>query len=493
MSFHYPQCAVQLRILPEDYQLKSDPTTQQTYVVNVLAREVVVNRNDYKTTDTFSMEIDYKSFPFDPRTIRACGVAIFMQDGGSLENRIVPDAKTQMNPAQSNCVFIGFVDEDEIEFDDSGRRVKFTGRDCTALLIDQKYQVNSPIFPTQPLDVVLTNLLAAFSATQVIKVINTTGGTLPAPASYYADFGSKLAGGVNVGGGAKESYWDIIQHLVGEAGLICYMGLTSKNGPSVPALFLSTPKNQNAAIDPVTGQQATQTADDIKVIYGKNIKRLELKRKLGRLKNINIMVRSRVGKQVLTAKIPLEATPSWCKAYGIQQAEVQIPVLRPDGSVDATQLHPAPYLSFPYKKVANKAQLVQIGQTIYEQYSLQMLEGSFETKEMLGFGMGPSGPQLTGPVQQRVFDLTQIQKGTLSIEVNPEDMAGVSRLQTVESRAQYLLGRGYEDTIASLLAKTIGKMSPRFQIKDYTMAINDDGFKLSVRFWNLIDNSQRQL
>lgn len=500
MSYWYPRAAVQLRILPEDYKLVSDPTLQQVYTLNVIARDVTVSRNDYKTADTFSMEIDYKNFPFDPRTIRSCGVVIYMQDveknyneDGSV-NAIIPGDATKVNPKITNAVFIGFVDEDSIELSENKRSVKFTGRDCTALLIDQKYAVNAPIFPTQPLDIVFKTLLAAFSATAKIAVINTTGGVLPTLAQYYPGFGNKLAGGINTGGGQRETYWEIIQDMSNRAGLICYMGTTVQNGDIVPALFLSTPKNQNIGLDQSTGNPIAETIDDIKIIYGKNVKNLEMKRKLGRLKNFNIQVRCRVGKKVLIAKIPEEANQAWCDAYGIQRAIVQIPVLKPDGSLDTTQLHYAPYISFPASNISTHAALVTIGQTLYEQYSLQQLEGSFETFEMLGRGTTKDS-NVDNKSSFKAYDMTQIVKGqTICIEIDTDDLNAISRLSTVGARTDYLIKKSYDKGVAAIFAKTMGKMSPRFQIKDYTMNVNQDrGFKLSVRFQNIIDTTQNGL
>ena len=101
MSYYYPQAAVKLRILPEDFQLTSDASLQLPIEVIVQAKKLTVTRNDYKTTDTFNMTIDYKNFPFDPRTIRACGVIIYMQDMGQGGQKLVP--------SQANAVFSGFI------------------------------------------------------------------------------------------------------------------------------------------------------------------------------------------------------------------------------------------------------------------------------------------------------------------------------------------------------------------------------------------------
>ncbi len=487
MSYWYPQAAVELRILPEDFKLTSDASTQRTYRLMIQARDVTVNVNDYKTTDTFTMEIDYKYFPFDPRTIRSCGVVIYLQDmqklykdDGSL-NTLVPGAATKLNSKRPNSVFIGFVDEESINLDDSKRSVRFEGRDITSLLIDQKYYENAPIFPTQTLDVALTSLLKAFAATSTIAVVNKTSGALPILSSYAPSFGAPLAGGKNVG--QHESYWEIIQDLVSRAGLICYMSNTVLgDGTLVPALVLTTPKNQ------------AENPDDIKFIYGVNVKNLKFKRKLGRFKNFNVEVRSRNEKGVVTAKIPEEATVEWAKSYGITKEAVSVPVLKPDGSLDKTTTNIAPYITFNVPKISDKDQLIRIGQTFYEQYSLQQLEGSFDTFEMLGRG-STIDSNVDSYNSAKQYDLTQIQKGqTICLEIDPSDMGGISRLKTASQRTDYLIQRNYSPEVASIFAKTIGRFSPRFQIKSYSMTVNqDNGFKLNVHFQNIINLGNRGL
>jgi len=527
MSYYYPRVAVQLQILPEDYGLRSDPTKEATTLINVQARDVTINRNDYRTSDTFSLEIDYKNFPFDPRTIRACGVVIYMQDvqsnydtDGSVK-KIIPGNPTKVNPNISNAVFIGYADDDEIQFDDNGRKVTMSGRDSTCLLIDKKYpSTNGPFYPNLPLDKAIAQLLLAFPATAkmvVVPPIGTDGKpmSLPVLSSYVPGFGDKLAGGINTGGGKRETYWDIILDLADRAGMVCYMGISrNQAGDSVAAIYLSTPKNQSLQIDQTTGKQRTDTVDDIKIIYGQNVKNLKFKRKIGRLKGFNIKVISRNGKDVVTARIPEDANASWGKAYGIPTGPgnfVTIPTLLPNGAVDTTQaLKPAPYITFPYPNIASKAALVLIGQAAYEQYSLQQLEGSFETFEMLGRGtqnsltvgssdeqsqqMFGSGTQIKTPPDV-VYDMTQIVKGqTLCIELDSPDLEAISRLSDDSDRTNYLVQRSYDPAVAALFATTIGKMSPRFQVKSYAMNINvDSGFKLTVQFQNLIDNTNRSL
>ncbi len=492
MSFYYPRAAVKLRILPEDFKLTSDAVNQTPIEVLVLPKKVSITRNDYKTADTFNMKLDYKNFPFDPRIIRSCGVVIYMEDMQG------PD---KIVPSRDNTVFAGYVDTETVSFDEMNQEVSFEGRDFTCLLIDQKYAINKPVSEQMPLDVAIKEFLGQVPALQQLKIENRTGSTeLPSLSSFYPAHADPLNGQRNPG--SKESYWSMIQDACNRASLVCFMELQT--------LVITVPRNQSETRN-----------DDIKFIYGKNVKKLEFKRKLGRLKNINISVRSRAGKEVIIAKIPLEAEQSWCDAFGIKKEEVIVPQLLPTGLIDDQSKgskvsgdqfvdhakgvagQPAPYLSFNIDNVADHAQLVKIGQSTYEQYSLQQLEGTLETREMLGHG--PS-KNVTGAVSQKAqpgirsnqakkYDLTKIKKGqSISIEIDTDDLGHISRFQDYSTRLQYLVNHGYNKKVASIFASSLGKFSPRFFIKSCTISLDSEtGFELSINFINILDTKQAGL
>ena len=476
MSYYYPRAIVKLRVLPEDFQLTSDASKQTPQEFNVQARNVTVNVNDHKTADSFTAEIDYKNFPFDPRACRYVGVVIYMQDMTSLLN---PDgSQKKLIPSDSNTVFSGFVDEQTVNFDDTKQTVHFEGRDFTALLIDQKYAENVPITLDQPLDKILGLFLSTFKATQQITVDNRTGvfntvtnkwdsPPLPTLGQYFPDFSSPMGNAKNPG--SHESYWEIMQDMVHRAGLICFIALDK--------LVLTTPRNLYS------------NANDIKFIFGQNVKTLMYKRKLGRFKGFNVLVRSRVEKTVLEAKIPEEATDEWCKSFGITKQAQVVPVLKPDGTVDSTQSKKAaPYISFPVPDIGNKEQLVKIGQTVYEDYSRQQLDGEMETREMLGH----SGRDQKD-ANYKAYDLTNLEIGQpIAIELGIDDLNSISRIKSEAERTQYLVQRNFSPKVARIFANTMGKFSSRFYTKNYTISMGeDDGFKLKISFINIIELSNK--
>jgi hypothetical protein len=465
VSYYYPQASIKLRILPEDFTLTSSVDEKNIKEIFVVPRNVEVNVGDHKKGDSFSCELDYKNFPFDPRFMRSCGVAVYLENIEKLEETGKP---LTIIPSKANTVFMGFVDEDLVTLDDTKRIIRLEGRDFTSLLIDQKYKENVPISQSDPIDISIQNFLYSIPALQKIKFVNKTGNDrLPALSSFGPDPTSHLAGHKNTG--SKETYWDIIQGSANRAGLICYISLDE--------LILTTPRN------------LYNTENDLKIVYGKNIKSLTFKRKLGRFKGFNIRVRSRVGTDIVTADIPREATETWAESFGIPREDVLIPVMGTDGTIDKSKTtQTAPFITFPIPKIVKKEALISIGESVFEDYSRQQLEGTLDTNEMLGHsGSGPKDANF------KVIDLTQLDIGQpLAIDIAIDDLESIGRLTSQEKRVEYLRRRNYSNDVAVLFAESIGKFSPRFFTKNYTMTLNQDsGFSLKIDFINIINLSNK--
>lgn len=462
MGVYYPQAVMTLRVLWEDFGLKSDAAIQEVYSLPILARRLTVDINDYTQADTFDAEIDYKSFPFDPRSIRACAVTIHMED----RKQIFKGNNTLnlLEPSAENTLFQGFVDEESIQFDDDKRTVKFEGRDFTAILIDTKYLEGKPIDMKTPLDVLLGQLLAGVKSTQEITIDNRTGTTLPTLAQFYPDFGHPLAGQKNTE--KDDSYWDIIQNIVTKAGLIAFIELDK--------LVVTTPR-------------LLHNKDNAKkFVYGCNIRNLNFKRKLGRQKGFNIRVRylDLATKTVSTCDIPEQASDAFIARTQLPKKRIQIPQVMPNGELGPPK--DAPFMTFRVTNVKNEDQLKQIAEKIFEEISLQQLEGSFDTYEMRTFDEAK---------QPKSFDILKLRNGTpIRVEVDQGDLQGFNKKSTIPARTAFLISRGYNPKIARALATTHGKFETVFYTKSVRYSMDSDsGFKAAVNFINFIDLDARSL
>lgn len=457
MALFYPQAVLSLRVLWEDFGKKEDTILQEVYSFNTLARSLTVNINDYTQADTFSAELDYKNFPFDPRTIRSLGVQIYIQDMGSVFqknnklNNLIPDEK--------NIVFSGFADEESINFDELSRTVKIEGRDFTSLLIDAPYD-KGPIIMDKPINLVVQELLDGLPSVAALEVeIRGIEGDLPTLKQFAPDF-NPLAGAKN--GKRAEKYWDVIQGLITRAGLIAFM--------EIDKLIISKPR---ALFNKENAKQ---------FVYGKNIKSLSFKRKLGRQKGFNIRVVSLdlEGKRTVEAKIPEEASTEFSKALGLAKERIKIKSQKSDGTIAEKD---APFFTFRLADIRSKDHLIAVGESIFEEIGRQQIEGDFETLDMC-----VDEGTIQNPVR---FDFTKIRVATpIEIEIDQGDQEGVSRLKTEAQREKFLVSRCYTPSVAKALARTMGKFDTPF----YTRAVefnvdNDRGFRMKLDFVNFIELS----
>lgn len=455
-----------LKVRWEDFGNPAAFRLREDYLFNIQAKRLRVEINDYTSADTFEAEIDYKNFPFDPRCIRSCGVTIAMQDVGKIFQQT-----NELNPIQisrENTVFIGFADDESISFNDTTRTVKLSGRDFTSLMIDRKF-LKGTLNLELPLDQVVQTLLNELDETKPLAIDKRVPGDLPILSSFYSDK-SELSGKKNTR--KDESYWDVIQDVVRRAGLIAYVELDK--------LVISKPR---VLFDKSAAK---------KFVYGKNLKSLEFKRKLGRRKNFNIVVRSMSveTKEVLEARIPSEATEAWAKETGISNIEIKIPELDAEGvAKPEADLKAAPYIAFLIPDVVNKDHLIEVGQQIYEEIGRQEIEGTFETDEMRTSwnttNDGQSVPQ--------EFNILNLRNGTpVQVEIDQGDLKGINKFNKPKDRERFLLQRGYSQKAAAALAETLS--NPRMNGPMYARSVSytldqESGFSCSVSFINFIETS----
>jgi hypothetical protein len=472
LSYYYPQAAVSLRILFENFGSKS-PLSNREHALNITPKRVTVSINDYTKADTFTCELDYKNFPFDPRTIRAAGVTMFIQDqkttvdaGGNFK-QIEPKATTF--GLASNAVFVGFADKDAIGFDEDKRTITLEGRDYTSLLIDAPLDKKDPISLHLPLNVAIQQLLAGLEATKQIKVILRGITSIPAIGILDPSY-NPLGGKKNKKKNA--TYWDVIQDLAATSGIIAFIELDK--------LVLTKP---NALYDRTKLKQ---------FVWGKNLSSLNFERKLGRVKDFNVAVRSldARGKKVVTAKIPEEATQGWSVKTGIPLERVQTEKISPDGKPVKKD---ANFLAFRLPNIPNKAHLISVGEKIYEEIGRQQIEGGLETKDMCVTEGDVRSSALPGGINKGIeFDVTKIRNGTpIEIHIDQDDIAAIKRTASRDEKVNYLIQRCYEPAIAQLFAETLGKFDTPFYTKAVEFTLDEtDGFKMSLDFINFIEIPQ---
>lgn len=494
MSVYYPQGVVVLRVLLEDFSTKS-VRLQKTYKWTVIAKELKVNLNSYSEADTFDCTIDYKNLPFDPRIIRSLGVSIHIENKKQIFDLATGGGLDPITPTKDNVVFQGFADNDSITLDESSRVVKIEGRDFTSLLIDREY-LGDPILLTKPVNKVIRDLLDQLPQTKVdpadkgqgleIELLGLEEKDLPTIANLTTSKGP-LDGAKNAR--KKRSYWDKIQELVNDSGLIAYV--------SIDKLVITKPRN------------LYDRAKSKVFVYGRNVKNLEFERKLGRQKGFNIRVVSLnlKDKKLEEARIPEEASDEWIKDIGIKKEAIRLPVAKvagPDnqeqGATDP-EGEVAPYMTFKVSQdITSKEQLVKIGEKIYEELGRQQIEGKLTTMEMKVYNK-----------ESGFFDATKFRVGTpIEIRIDQGDLEGLNKLlppaarnaeqdkeaqKGIEQRQRaivdFLKRRGYvgeKGQIAEAMAEALTRFDTPFYTKAVTFSLSQDrGFSMDLDFINFVE------
>lgn len=524
MSFYYPQGVLSLRVLFEDFS-KGSAKLKETYAWNVRAKNLRVNLNSYMEADTFSATIDYKNLPFDPRIIRSCGVSIFMEDKKQIFQSGTR-AQDFLVPGRENIIFQGFADTDKIELSSDSRTITLEGRDFTSLLIDREY-LGEGYGVADRIDLVIRTLLDQVEATKLttdargnkegldIELLGVTETDLPRLSDFTGKKGTLDA---IKNPRSRRSYWDHIQALVHDAGLIAYV--------SIDKLVITKPRN------------LYNRANSKVFVYGRNIADLSFERKLGRQKGFNVRVVCLKEKEVLEARIPEEATEEWSKETGVLRQPVVIPTAKaagignleqgktnvdlpdftagifakPSGEpvVQESKAEPAPYITFKVRDVANKDQLIKIGEKIYEELGRQQIEGRLVTKEMKIFS-----PE----VQEgsKFFEATKFRVGTpIEIRIDHGDLEGLNEILPPAARnkeedkkaklsiadrrnkiVQFLISRGYGRSnrqVVEAMADALTQFDTPFFTKAVEFTLDQEqGFEMEIEFINFIEISEELL
>lgn len=452
MTVTYPQCAVVLRIVWEDFGSKS-PELQQTYTLELLPQTANVRLNNYKEADEFDISFDYRIFPFDPRVIRAIQVSIHIENMGSLVDnsgkpiRLKPRAP-ETGP-DHNTVLMGFVDTEEIDLDEDTKTIKLSGRDFTSLYVDIKW-TGKALSLAKPVDQVLKEMVSPLKTTGDIIIENRTGAALPILSKVYSDLG-EMSGTRNAN--KNETYWDVIQDIANKAALIIFIELDK--------LVITSPR------------VLTNPKEAVNFFYGHNIKSLSFERKIGRMKGFNVRVRSIIGKDVKVIDIPRQA-----KNLDIKGKDIEVVRQNKKGAkVEDKEVEKAPFMSFSLSGITDENALIASGERIFEELSRQQIEGRFRTYEMQSFDN-----------YRNIIDLTKIRNGAaVAIEVSPMDMKEMTRVSTKEERAAYLMSRNYPSAAAVALAENFGRFSTPFYVRDVEMEFAaEKGWSLQVTFINRI-------
>jgi hypothetical protein len=497
----------------ERTQLQSDsPTGAQNYPGGVdpqqgnrersipftaLPISAVITRAPGSDADTAQVTFSFRDFPIDPRCIRSCLVSISLgyvgredyvagmirgavrSDGSSVA--LVEHDSEQELRLWSSTRFVGYVSTWKIILDEGGDTVQLDCVDVSCVMRGQKL-LGHKIDLSLPVDEGVQKLLNEFVTSRNLKVVLGTPigrgdtQTVQAPAGTYKPIDvmpkqmktrkGKVAQASQKS--EKQTVWDHIVDVVLRLGLRPIMrGFT---------LYLVEPRLQFRDLDGAT-----------KMVYGRNVKHLELTRKMEGMTIATIEVRcpDRSIGRVLWARYPVvhgEPTSGILGKAGSPQ-----PVISRSSKVTPNGTGHEEVRVLTVRGISQLATLEKIAEATFNEIGRQEIQGTFATDEVTSFESKLDSDLLDLQPGQAVAVLVE-QQAQLT---GGEGVASYQQLQTlsVAARQKYLEGLGIsaENARRLALAQESTHMTSTFRAGFVTIRWSaDEGVSVESDFYNFI-------
>ncbi len=442
-----------------------------------------IERNGLTAPDACNVTLNYTDAPFDPRTIRSCGVELLIgvippdqfQQGielgqtrgdGSLVSTIGDQADGSIYGATR---FVGFVDEWTVKYSGDGDTVTLECRDMSAPLRDLKLNPGESIDLSLPLTDGIQRLLDSVSPTTAGVVVRWQGeGDPPVPADAAPGRRRARRGRVarrNRSGDEEMTMWE---HIVD----------TCVATGTVPLV---------RDFDVVVSEARTlfSTSDALRMVYGQNLEDLEFTRRMGGIKVPTIEVRAwdPVIGRTRWARYPVRAGE---KASGI------LGVTNPPRALRANEVTPSganPTESIRTKIVTHTTDpvvLERIARNTFEQTGRQEIEGQFSTYDVSSYGHDPFEVDL---LDARPADPIEVLIVAATSEDAPTSTLAELQAFTRARRRDYLISLGWNKDVADRFAalQDANGFQSVFRLQDIRIDFdNDDGIKIGCGFVNYI-------
>lgn len=432
---YYPRARVVLQALIEDWRpfskdgvSQSGQLIEEFFTFDVIPRDAVVERNDHRTADTAQIELDYRDFPFDPRTCRDCKVSVYMGDAGDPAVVFLPD------DLEKYLIFQGHVDEPESSLDSAGEMVRIRCRDFTALFLDKHYVGPKPVKIDRPLSAVVQDFIDATPGADGMIIAFAAGAD-------DVDL-SKIKGRTKWAPKPGDDHWTILVELCGFAGLI-------------PVVELGALRIVNAG--EIERERATAN-----FIYGENVAKLQFSRKINEFRTKQIQVTC-WDEQARETRVGIYPTTPIVKKQKITKKGK----LKTDDEA---------ILPFFISGTASQADCVQVARRIYEEMARSEVEGSVETMDLKDLY-----EETTLPLVKSGDALTVFLGTTLASSI-----VGMSEAEAVA----FLTAkpRNFPEAAATALARSwwqAGDAATTFYVKKATHRWNrDSGYRFEANFIN---------
>lgn len=492
-----------------------EPNDGDSIRLDMLPIKCSIERKGIHDADGWSIELDWRDVPIDPRVVRACFVEITLgvvagdeynagmhglrrDDGQGLLSSIVPRQNGDF-VLGSTTRSVGFCDTWKVGYDsDNGDGVMITGLDVSALPRQQKIGFLS-INLTLPIDKGVSALLDMFVSMRKIQVTYTGEGDAPVPAEFMPSprkaRGGKVASKIPAGDN-NMSVWDHITDVCVSLGLTpIFSGFE---------LTLAEPRTLYANAE-----------NKRTMVYGNNIADLKFSRNLvgpNAAQTIEVRCYDPVAGRLIWARAPsIPGKP----ASGILTPTDPIPQDRRPNQITAGGTAIEGVTTMTVKGVTDLKRLERIAENAFDDMGRQEIEGSFKTIEITSFRSDKEG-DLLNMVAAEPIELLIAAPPTETDEIVgdllgaaaaalPGPVAGAlgqentatpttSNVQeltamTIERRKDYLIGIGWNEEAASRMSEAMDTIGFNTVFRVHEVGIDwsiEDGLEIECSFMNFI-------
>lgn len=435
MATYYPRCAVAITLLMEDWGTGASTT----YTLTVVPRQVEILRNDHRTADTCTITLDFRDFPFDPRTFAAGIVQVALADVGAPDGTIDVDASLQ---------FAGVIDTPKSTRAEDGATVTLECRDFTAYFLDHMWASGAI-----KIDVPLVDVLAAIVA-EVPGADGLQQGFSNGLSSLTL---SDVFGRTVYCPQPKDDAWTILCDLCGRVGAVPVV--------SADMLLILTPADfgvdRNAFM-----QSGAVTPLSVTMAYGSNVRSLGYLRRFKEARTLQVEVRAwdEAKRKVTTARYPTSAvvTKRRVSASGTVKEDA------------------APILPFYVSGAYTDAQLAEVAERVWTEAARQEIEITLETMDLADLdGAG----------------LPSVGNGTrLTVDIQPSIAADIASESQAEAIARLTSGdRALAVDVATAFVagfQSANNLAVQFYVREARHSWGrDEGYKVSMTAINYIMGS----
>jgi hypothetical protein len=496
--------------------LKKGTVDNLSKVLGLVPKTATIDLPGYRQAGTFSLTMEFKDLPLDPRVIRALGVSIYLGavpagdwGAGILQSSSEGARKSILVPTEDNLVIKGVADSIHVEHSSSGHWLQIEGRDLTGLLLDTNVEPATleATDLTKPIDQVVTQLVTKLNQLTGGVVVKTDpaskwpNGVIPSPGdkSNATRVNLDAAGQKRVASGHgnvnKIKFWDIITQYCFLVGAVPYfVGSTlwirpARNlyywqaqernpGGEFPSPFKGGGKRQLSPPD----VESSESFAFRRLVFGRDIEKLKFERSLGGfkvpvIKCVAIDTSSPV--RGVGALIDYQHPPETAD-------KARTTSVGPSGEAPQTEIW-----TIPVAGVKNKSQLKQIAEDLYEEIGRQEMGGSVSTKNLASFGGDNQDPDL---LKTRPGDPIEFRSDASGLAVYPPPIDELTNMnsQSVEEAIKALGDRlgdnGLARQIVEINRNQKANLQQTFRVKDVKFGWDvNSGVAIDFDFQNYVE------